>query len=65
MEEELNNIVKITVESNGRKVTYEFPTDSDIYEYADILRQVLTFVTFQAETIDKVIVPEEEIVDNS
>lgn len=64
MYEELNATIRITVEAHGRKVTYEFPTDSSIYEYADILRQVLAFITFSKEAIDDVIISEKDIVEN-
>ena len=48
-----------TVQSGDRKITLEIPSDSDIREMKDVFKVILTFLTFDEETI-KDLFPDEE-----
>ena len=45
--------IKITIEAHDKTLTLVVPPDQDIYEWKDNFKAILTFLTFQSETIEK------------
>jgi len=51
----MKNKIKITVEQNSEKIELTLPDDLDIYEMKDKLKVILSFLTYQEKTINKIL----------
>ena len=52
--------IEIDVKANHKELHYVLPLDLDIWEMGDVLRVVLTFLTYPPELIDELMPMEEE-----
>lgn len=43
----------ITVKQGNKKLELTIPSDTDIWDWEDSIRTILTWITFQPKTIDK------------
>lgn len=62
MEANLKEIqdIKITVEAHREKATFEFPSDSSIEDYKYLFYAILSFVTFDLDSIKELFSEEDE-----
>ena len=52
--------IEIDVKANHKELHYVLPPDLDIWEMGEVLRVVLTFLTYSPELIDELMPMEEE-----
>jgi hypothetical protein len=55
--------IKITVESDGRKLILTTPWDTDIWGMADVFRSILFWMTFGEATINRAVKTSEDECD--